>query len=450
MKYVSLFSGCGGIDLALDRAGMSCVLQAEINAQATSVLRRHWPEKKRVRDVRLVRRSRSLRGIGLVAGGFPCTDLSVAGKRAGLAGKRSGLWFEFERVIGELLPEHVLIENVPGLLSSNGGRDFAVILSGLAELGYGWAYRILDAQFDGVPQRRRRVFIVGCLGGRADRAAQILFESDRLPWRPAPSRETGTRVAASLTAGVASGRGVNRPGRRREDNVNLVQTSLGSHHSRNAPDDTLAIVCRPLKAGGNLRHDESHDTYVTCTIPASNGGVSSGLHPVVVAFDERNVTSGENRSNPQPGDPFHTLHSSPPSIVGYISPRALRNSDSANEVGIKDGEIHDTLQSDGPGAVAFNYQTGGSKAMLGIHREMVTALGTTQTPALSNKYGVRRLMPIECERCQGMPDDWTRYGLTEDGKEIELSDSARYRLIGNSVAIPTVEWIAKRIAADAA
>src|SRR4029077_6548273 len=111
--------------------------------------------------------------VDLVYGGFPCQDLSVAGARAGFRGERSSLWFEFHRVLSELRPRWALIENVPGLLSSADGRDMATILGGLGELGYGGAYRVLDARWFGVPQRRRRVFIVGCLGDQK-RAAQVL------------------------------------------------------------------------------------------------------------------------------------------------------------------------------------------------------------------------------------------------------------------------------------
>jgi len=117
-----------------------------------------------------------LRDAEVVCGGFPCQDVSVAGHRAGLVGDKSGLWFEFHRLIGEARPPWVVIENVPGLLSSNGGRDMGTVLGGLGDLGYGWAYRVLDAQWFGVPQRRRRVFIVGCLRDRR-RPAQVLFNS---------------------------------------------------------------------------------------------------------------------------------------------------------------------------------------------------------------------------------------------------------------------------------
>src|SRR5690606_14405977 len=127
-----------------------------------------------------------------------CQDLSVAGRRSGLAGSRSGMWYVFRRILGVVRPRWVFIENVPGLLSSQSGRDMGIILRSLGNLGYGYAYRVLDAQWFGVAQRRRRVFIVGCLGGVRS-AAEILFESNSLPWDSPPSRSEAEHVADCLT-----------------------------------------------------------------------------------------------------------------------------------------------------------------------------------------------------------------------------------------------------------
>lgn len=190
----SLFTGVGGFDLGFERAGFDVRWQCEIDPAARSVLRRHWPDATIYEDVRDVR-DVGTETVGVVVGGFPCQDVSVAGRRAGLAGERSGLWFEFHRVLGELAPEWVVIENVPGLLSSNGGRDFAVILRGLVELGYGVVWRILDSQHFGVPQRRRRVYLVGHLGG--GRAAEVLFERESGAGNSEPGGPARQAVTAS-------------------------------------------------------------------------------------------------------------------------------------------------------------------------------------------------------------------------------------------------------------
>src|SRR3990167_3158207 len=199
MKYASVFSGIGGFDLAADRAGMQCELQVEKDSHCRGVLAYRWPEVERKSDVKEVK---ALPAVGLVCGGFPCQDLSMAGRRAGLAGERRGLWSEVHRLIASALPRWVVIENVPGLLSSQEGRDFAVILRGLVECGYGVAWRILDAQYFGVAQRRRRVFIVGSLGD--GRATQVLFEREGGAWDSPPRREAGGGGARLLAHGTTT------------------------------------------------------------------------------------------------------------------------------------------------------------------------------------------------------------------------------------------------------
>jgi len=205
VKAISLFSGAGGFEQGFDRAGIETQLMVEIDEKAQAVLRRHYPETELIADVRDVQQDsssaqgdrRHLEGtnnstdlerirsgvasegsdIDLVYGGFPCQDVSVAGHRKGLAGERSGLWFEFHRIVSQLQPRWVVIENVRGLLSSNKGRDFEVILEGLDELGYGVSWAVLDAQHVGVPQRRAKVFIVASLGNESSREVLALCES---------------------------------------------------------------------------------------------------------------------------------------------------------------------------------------------------------------------------------------------------------------------------------
>jgi DNA (cytosine-5)-methyltransferase 1 len=216
--YGSLFSGIGGIDLGLDRAGWRCAWQVEIDADCTSVLARHFPDVERIGDVRSARRH-NLATVDLVCGGFPCQDVSVAGGRAGLAGPRSGLWHEFRRVVAELAPRWVLIENVPGLLSSwspvepppepvpvgtwevEEASDLATVVADLLGLGYGLAWRCLDAQFFGLAQRRNRVFVVGHRGAPWSAPASVLFEPASCAGDPAPRRAPGPGVARALTDG---------------------------------------------------------------------------------------------------------------------------------------------------------------------------------------------------------------------------------------------------------
>ena len=198
MKAISLFSGVGGFDIGFERAGIETVLQAEQDPWCLEVLARHWPETERVTDVRDVRGGV---GIDLIYGGFPCQDVSVAGKRAGLGGERSSLWFEFERILSELRPRWAVIENVPGLLSSNKGRDFAVILDGLEDLGYSVGWAVLDAQNFGVPQRRRRVFIVA--GATRRSVEQVLSLCESCGGNPETSAAPRARIADTPESGIA-------------------------------------------------------------------------------------------------------------------------------------------------------------------------------------------------------------------------------------------------------
>ena len=180
---VSLFAGIGGFDLALERQGVKVVASVEIDKKAQDVLRRHFPNSTIFGDITGVT-GEQLRATGfepangIITGGFPCQDLSVAGKRAGLAGKRSGLFWEICRLLDETRAQTFILENVPGLLSSNGGKDMAVVIEALVERGYRVGWRLLDAQYFGVPQRRRRVFIVGSLGNSGQSPAEILAISE--------------------------------------------------------------------------------------------------------------------------------------------------------------------------------------------------------------------------------------------------------------------------------
>ena len=195
MKFGSLFSGIGGADLGLERAGMQCVWQVEKDEKCRNVLKKHWTNVTLYDDVKKVGKD-NLESVDLVCGGFPCQDVSVAGKRAGLDGERSSHWFEFGIIIKELLPRWIIIENVPGLLSSRRGDDFKVILESLDELRYGISWRIFDSKNFGVAQRRRRVFLVASLGDL--RSAQVLFDTESVPRNYSESGENRHKTSGEF------------------------------------------------------------------------------------------------------------------------------------------------------------------------------------------------------------------------------------------------------------
>jgi DNA (cytosine-5)-methyltransferase 1 len=213
---VSLFAGVGGFDLALERNGVKVVASVEIDKKAQEVLKKHFPQSTIFGDITGVTGEQLIAAgfeprNGIITGGFPCQDLSVAGKRAGLGGSRSGLFWEICRLLDETRAQNFILENVPGLLSSNQGADMAVVLEALVERGYRIAYRVLDAQHFGVPQRRRRVFIVGSLGdtGRSPEEILAIAESRAgyLAQGKSPRKDTATAIttgAGDSSAAVTS------------------------------------------------------------------------------------------------------------------------------------------------------------------------------------------------------------------------------------------------------
>ena len=213
---VSLFAGIGGFDLAMERNGVKVVATVEIDKKCNEVLAQHFPFAKQFTDVKEVTGKDFINAgfdpsRGIITGGFPCQDLSVAGKRAGLAGERSGLFWEIRRLVEETQTEWFVLENVPGLLSSNGGKDFGIVLREMADLGYSVGWRVLDAQHFGVPQRRRRVFIVGSRSGGGGRINEVLFEREGLRRNPSegrPQREgtAGSTQGSTRKASLGSGK----------------------------------------------------------------------------------------------------------------------------------------------------------------------------------------------------------------------------------------------------
>jgi DNA (cytosine-5)-methyltransferase 1 len=379
----SLFTGIGGFDLGLEYAGITCKWQVEIDKHCQGVLAKHWPGVAKYGDIHDVGKH-NLETVDIITGGFPCQDLSVAGRRRGLARERSGLFFEYARVIREIRPPWIIVENVPGLFSSNKGEDFVIVLETLAECGYGVVWRVLDSQYFGVAQRRRRVFIVGYSGngrglaGAASRADErgleriypkVLFESESLSWDIAPRREAGKEIARILTGGAAG----------------------GNSHGKRSGSDRMTHVVNAL----------THDGVGTC------------------GADDNQAQAGHL-------------------IAGHCTGRGWWNQ----------SEIAGTLRAEGenrpsrPSNVicyAFSQESDGSTARNAsdLARPITNRHGDPGIrDAAYGNFGVRRLTPTECERLQGFPDSWTA----------GQSDSARYRQLGNAVTVPVVEWIGGRIA----
>lgn len=212
LTLVELFAGIGGFSCGFHRAGVKTVAAVEIYPAARSVFSKHFPDVVLFNDVTKVGGD-DLRAVGfipergIITGGWPCQDISVAGRGKGLAGDRSGLFSEVVRLLEELRPKWFVLENVPRLLTINGGRDMGTVIGALAECGYGIGWRVLDAQYFGVPQKRRRIFIIGHRGTTGAESAQVLFESESCVGDSPQGGETG-QGATSDTSNcfVESGR----------------------------------------------------------------------------------------------------------------------------------------------------------------------------------------------------------------------------------------------------
>ena len=368
MRYATVCSGIEAPSVAWAPLGWRPVFFSEIEPFPCAVLAHHHPDVPNLGDMTRIHEHEVFRGaaLDLLAGGTPCQAFSVAGLRRGLADPRGNLALVFLALADSARPRWVVWENVPGVLSSNEGRDLGAFLGALGELGYGFAYRVLDAQYFGVAQRRRRVFVVGHLGDWR-RAAAVLFERDSLQGDPAPSRAPGAGVTGALMAG-ADGRGY-RCGADEAAGGMLVARALTAH---------------------NQRLDGTVETLV---------------------FDPTQITHPDNRSNPAPGDPCHTLpaHGAPPAV-----------------------------------ALGFRHRASASDSNP-VNTEAVPALRAVDDsgPSALVGAGVRRLTPRECERLQGFPDDYTL--IPHRGKP--AADGPRYKALGNSMAVPVMAWIGRRIAA---
>jgi len=410
IKFGSLFSGIGGFDLGLERAGMSCAWQCEIDKKAGQVLETHWPHVRRYTDVRQIGYD-TLEPVDLICGGFPCQDLSVAGKRAGLAGGRSGLWWEFHRILGELLPRWVIIENVPGLLSSHGGRDMGLLLGALAQLGYGWAYRVLDAQYFGVAQRRRRVFIVGCLGDW-QRAAQVLFERESGRRDTPPRREKGQSFAFSAGQSAKAG----SIGWREEITPTLKGANSGSNQ--------VPVGFIPRK---------TTMPYELDAIPTMHAGAGGHGGPAV-AYTIQSNDGGDHKRADRPNGGLYVKETDTALTVGTTDQTLVAFGGNNTQGAL---EISTALNAHGSGRYDFESETfiaGTLPAEYG--KSGGNGMGEMENGLLPWAMGVRRLTPSECERLQGFPDGWTE----------NQADTQRYKQLGNAVAVPVAAWIGKRIA----
>lgn len=451
-NYVSTFAGIGGFDIALDAAGWECHTRVEIDKHCNAVTGGWLPGARAKRDVRRTAGTR-FRGVGLVCGGFPCQDLSVAGKRKGLAGKRSSLFSELVRIVDEARPRWLLWENVPGLLSSprgDPGLDFWTVQAALAEIGYFGAWRVLDSQYFGVAQRRRRLFGLYAEGyPGACRAAAVLLEPEGGGWHPAQGGGAGQGDSGATAegAGGLGGEGVapavtakqaKQAGGPAGDECQNLVPCLRS----NPYDDSDALHgCQKLVLANTL----------TANMDPSTGSMNEQRLRQLVqvpapppTWEEWIARAGEFGGTRLEYEKLYgtretqdaaAVEMALPDVCGPLTVHTSGGGYMPNAENVRDGQLIPVSQILAPTLSTNNEVASSSTQRERWMEDSVAATGT-----------VRRLTPTECERLQGFPVGWTIPRNKWTGWTLPKGlDSARYRACGNAVTTNVIYWIALRI-----
>ena len=403
MKYLSVCSGVEAATVAWHEMGWSPVAFSEIEPFPSAVLAHHYPNVPNLGHMTKYKEWNLKESIDILVGGTPCQSFSVAGLRKGLEDPRGNLALTYIGILDKFKPKWCVWENVAGVLSSNGGRDFGSFLGALAELGYGFAYRVLDAQHFGVPQRRRRVFVVGCLGDGVS-ASKVLFEPESMLGNTPKSRSSRQTVARG-----SESRSPNR------------DTTIGTLLARDYKGvgnqdltDGRGLVLEPIVYETHPNDSRVKEMGNVCQTVTSRWGTGGGNVPIALAENTigRQPMNGGNGTGFTENGPMYTLNATGVHGVAYGFEAGIAKRDGSPNRFVE--ELSPTLRAN---------------------------MGDNQT-AMANNMAVRRLTPIECERLQGFPDDYTNIPWR---KKPESPDGLRYKAMGNSMAVPCMKWIGKRI-----
>lgn len=489
VKYVSIFSGIEAATVAWHPLGWEPLAFSEIDPFPSTVLQHHYPDIPNLGDITKIDWSPYVGAADIVVGGSPCQSFSVAGKREGLAGA-SGLMFEYIRAVRELRPRWFVWENVPGAFTSERGEAYRQLLSEMDALGYGLAWRVLDAQFFGVAQRRERVFLVGSLGTM--RCAEVLFERESLSWDHQSSRQKRQALAEEAQGCVGEAdhdSGCLTPGEtqsRRVYPASGVYPTLSTREKSGQNQESVFTQFGDDVAGTlTARYDSSPCVDRGANVVVDERDVVAALDfkPVAFLYNQGAKARSLGISEISP-----TLKTDNNPVVAFASNQRdeVRELEVAGALaaqpGIKqqtyicraDGQTNamtsvdmaptltshakkdppliypaeDSTGEDEPVTSQIHGgKPGGGKGAL-IQRDMSATLSThnTQTPITGDHekrdLTVRRLTPRECERLQGFPDDYT--DIPYRNKE-HAPDGPRYKALGNSMAVPVMRWIGERI-----
>jgi DNA (cytosine-5)-methyltransferase 1 len=402
MRFLSTFSGVGGMEVGLKAADptIECIGFSEIDKHASTVLKYHYPEVKNYGDIKQIR-TEELPDFDILVGGFPCQTFSIAGKRMGFNDTRGTLFYEIARIAKDKRPSILLLENVKGLLNHNKGNTFKTIISTLDELGYDAEWELLNSKYFGVPQNRERVYIIGHIRGK--------------PWRPifplGKTDKKDTRKIQELT--------------RSESKANRIYSTEGI-----AP--ALMGECGGL-------------------------GAKTGLYAVKKKLEDNKPRWGDHYATGEDISPT-LMAIGKTDVANIIIPTQIGNSDKFGNSKKEAGEEAFTLRATEPnGIIVHSLQTRNPdrpSLKLNLHaggsghiqkEEETYCLDTGNTQAIESDARIRRLTPIECERLQAFPDDWTKKGMNEKGEIVDISDSQRYKMMGNALTTTIVKTIWEEI-----
>jgi DNA (cytosine-5)-methyltransferase 1 len=439
ITFGSMFAGIGGFDRGFESAGWECAWQIEWDKHCQNLLSHHWPNTDKYFDVCDVNGG-DIKPVDVISFGSPCQDLSVAGKRAGLDGQRSSMFFEATRIIkemrnatGNLYPRIAIWENVPGALTSNQGNDFGAVLDEMANIGaLAIEWHVLDAQWFGIPQRRRRVFLVACFDSAilTRSGSQILPVPKDSNGNLKKIRKKRQRSSASIENG--SGQFSNEAIGFNHKNGIDCQPSFDVFPSMRR-ESTGNAVAQPMNSESYVKIIRSGARDADGNLPPEVWANES-VSPTLNAFDN----NSESRSTVLilDGTRVNDVRVYEDNIMPTLKARMGTGGNNVPMIGDQtaipiQGTIIGRSDTAGPNGKGFGEPNDPSYTLDTISQHGVC------TPELI----LRRLTPIECERLMGFEDDHTRYGA--DGKEI--SDTNRYKMIGNAVAVPVVAWVASAI-----
>lgn len=461
MRYLSVCSGVEAASIAWEPLGWTPVGFSEIEPFPSAVLAHRFPQVKNYGDLTRYKEWDIEPGsVDVLVGGTPCQSFSVAGLRKGLEDPRGNLMLVYLGLAEHLRVPWLVWENVPGVLSSNGGRDFGTFLGALGQLNYQFAVRVLDAQYFGVPQRRRRVFVVASLGDRPH-PAKVLFEPESLRGDSAKSSQARKGAPRGARPGAESG---GRPGPF-WNGADVAEALTRTSDDQRMPDKgRMQMVVQPYRmtAFGQYADDDSASTCkqrdhkdATDLVVTATGSVTHALDCAHSATED-----GTGRGTPIVPVAFHPTQD-PISSTGAT--HALGTGSKGGCATVAVATVTGTLssRSSAGGGLGTDFEVAGGLQAVGFDptgstaNEGIEVAPTLRGSGVAGNAGhhaaamtptmqVRRLLPVECERLQGFPDDHTLIPWKKKPAS-ECPDGPRYKAMGNSFAVPVVRWIGTRL-----